>query len=183
MKFDFNLVSYFCFCFFLRNLFLSTQLQFTVIITVPVSSFIGHVLAEFSCFVVEMILLVWLTILFDEQLAQKELQKINLYKAPRDKLVCILNCCKVINNLLVNASLASGQNSPGADEFLPVLIYVTIKVISFSKLFASMNFKEIQVTLKSLHVSVTSKSLHVVSRNLRGLFKIFRLWVITVTSM
>ncbi|KAF3332482.1 Vacuolar protein sorting-associated protein 9A [Carex littledalei] len=59
-------------------------------------------------------------------LAQKELQKINLYKAPRDKLVCILNCCKVINNLLVNASLA-GQNSPGADEFLPVLIYVTIK--------------------------------------------------------
>ncbi|XP_078164519.1 vacuolar protein sorting-associated protein 9A-like [Carex rostrata] len=60
-------------------------------------------------------------------LAQKELQKINLYKAPRDKLVCILNCCKVINNLLVNDSLASGQNSPGADEFLPVLIYVTIK--------------------------------------------------------
>ncbi|KAJ4732436.1 Vacuolar protein sorting-associated protein 9A [Rhynchospora pubera] len=60
-------------------------------------------------------------------LAQKELQKINLYKAPRDKLVCILNCCKVINNLLVNASLASDQNAPGADEFLPVLIYVTIK--------------------------------------------------------
>ncbi|CAK9170823.1 unnamed protein product, partial [Ilex paraguariensis] len=62
-------------------------------------------------------------------LAQKELQKINMYKAPRDKLVCILNCCKVINNLLLNASVASNQNPPGADEFLPVLIYVTIKVI------------------------------------------------------
>lgn len=60
-------------------------------------------------------------------LAQKELQKINMYKAPRDKLVCILNCCKVINNLLLNASIALNENPPGADEFLPVLIYVTIK--------------------------------------------------------
>ncbi|XP_059630843.1 vacuolar protein sorting-associated protein 9A-like [Cornus florida] len=60
-------------------------------------------------------------------LAQKELQKINMYKAPRDKLVCILNCCKVINNILLNASIASNENPPGADEFLPVLIFVTIK--------------------------------------------------------
>lgn len=60
-------------------------------------------------------------------LAQKELQKINMYKAPRDKLVCILNCCKVINNLLLNASIASNEDPPGADEFLPVLIYVTLK--------------------------------------------------------
>lgn len=60
-------------------------------------------------------------------LAQKELQKINLYKAPRDKLVCILSCCKVISNLLFNASADANENLPGADEFLPVLIYVTIK--------------------------------------------------------
>ncbi|CAL0305535.1 unnamed protein product [Lupinus luteus] len=60
-------------------------------------------------------------------LAQKELQKINMYKAPRDKLVCILNCCKVIGNLLLNASVTSNENPPGADEFLPVLIYVTLK--------------------------------------------------------
>uniref|UniRef100_A0A5B7AMT9 Vacuolar protein sorting-associated protein 9A n=2 Tax=Davidia involucrata TaxID=16924 RepID=A0A5B7AMT9_DAVIN len=60
-------------------------------------------------------------------LAQKELQKINMYKAPRDKLVCILSCCKVINNLLFNASIAANEDPPGADEFLPVLIYVTIK--------------------------------------------------------
>lgn len=58
-------------------------------------------------------------------LAQKELQKINMYKAPRDKLVCILNCCKVINNLLLNAT--SDEDPPGADDFLPVLIYVIIK--------------------------------------------------------
>ncbi|KAL1802140.1 hypothetical protein ACET3Z_030787 [Daucus carota] len=60
-------------------------------------------------------------------LAQNELQNINMYKAPRDKLVCILNCCKVINNLLLNASIASNENPLGADEFLPALIYVTIK--------------------------------------------------------
>ncbi|KAL3641333.1 hypothetical protein CASFOL_016301 [Castilleja foliolosa] len=60
-------------------------------------------------------------------LAQKELQKINTYKAPRDKLVCILNCCKVISNLLLDASRASDEDHPGADDFLPVLIYVTIK--------------------------------------------------------
>ncbi|CAJ2644287.1 unnamed protein product [Trifolium pratense] len=33
----------------------------------------------------------------------------------------------VIGNLLLNASLASKDNPPGADEFLPVLIYVTLK--------------------------------------------------------
>ena len=33
--------------------------------------------------------------------ACKELLKINHYKAPRDKLICILNCCKVIFGLLL----------------------------------------------------------------------------------
>jgi len=61
-----------------------------------------------------------------------------MYKAPRDKLACILNCCKVINNLLLNASIVSNTTPPpappGADEFLPVLIYVTIKVwLAFAK--------------------------------------------------
>lgn len=60
-------------------------------------------------------------------LAQKELQKINMFKAPREKIVCILNCCKVITNLLLNASVASDDSPPGADEFLPVLIFVTLK--------------------------------------------------------
>ncbi|KAL9229097.1 hypothetical protein vseg_004607 [Gypsophila vaccaria] len=60
-------------------------------------------------------------------LAQKELQKINMHKAPREKLACILNCCKVITNLLHNAAVTANENPPGADEFLPVLIYVTLK--------------------------------------------------------
>jgi hypothetical protein len=33
-----------------------------------------------------------------------ELVKINHYKAPRDKLICILNCCKVIFGLLFSVS-------------------------------------------------------------------------------
>ncbi|KAJ0963057.1 hypothetical protein J5N97_028179 [Dioscorea zingiberensis] len=42
--------------------------------------------------------------------------------------ICLyLNYCKVINNLLINASITSKDNLPGADDFLPVLIYVNIK--------------------------------------------------------
>lgn len=60
-------------------------------------------------------------------LAEKELQKMNAFKAPREKLVCIFSCCRVINNLLLNASMSENHAVGGADDFLPVLIYVTIK--------------------------------------------------------
>ncbi|XP_004347671.2 hypothetical protein CAOG_04920 [Capsaspora owczarzaki ATCC 30864] len=52
-----------------------------------------------------------------------ELQRMNSYKAPRDKLICILNCCKTIYNVLQNAEGAAA----GADEFLPILIYVVLR--------------------------------------------------------
>ncbi|KAF6155509.1 hypothetical protein GIB67_017864 [Kingdonia uniflora] len=68
------------------------------------------------------------------------LQKIKMYKAPREKLVCILNCCKVINNLLLNASIASNENPPGTDEFLPVLIFVTIKSYFFTNMLSIASF-------------------------------------------
>ncbi|KAJ1927637.1 hypothetical protein IWQ60_002740 [Tieghemiomyces parasiticus] len=51
-----------------------------------------------------------------------ELLKMNTFKAPRDKLICILNCCTVIFGLLKHA-----EGDVGADTFLPVLIYVVIK--------------------------------------------------------
>ncbi|KAL5652933.1 hypothetical protein ACJX0J_038391, partial [Zea mays] len=60
-------------------------------------------------------------------LAVKELQKINSFKAPREKLLCIMSCCQVINNLLLNISMSNDRTLSGADEFLPILIYVTIK--------------------------------------------------------
>ena len=55
--------------------------------------------------------------------AQQELGRIATYKTPRDKLVSILNCCKRINAALSQAS-AGGH---GADEFFPVLLFVTVQ--------------------------------------------------------
>ncbi|XP_006461916.1 hypothetical protein AGABI2DRAFT_178887 [Agaricus bisporus var. bisporus H97] len=54
--------------------------------------------------------------------AQQELVKINHYKAPRDKLICILNSCKVIFGLLRHL-----KKEEGADSFVPILIYVVLK--------------------------------------------------------
>ncbi|KAJ7180776.1 hypothetical protein C8R46DRAFT_593255 [Mycena filopes] len=54
--------------------------------------------------------------------AQQELLKVNHYKAPRDKLICILNCCKVIFGLIRHL-----KKEEGADSFVPILIYVVLK--------------------------------------------------------
>jgi len=56
-------------------------------------------------------------------IAEKELQNIGKFKVPRDKLVCIMNACKIIYNILnqVNGSPA------GADEFLPLLILIVLR--------------------------------------------------------
>ncbi|SMN20472.1 similar to Saccharomyces cerevisiae YML097C VPS9 guanine nucleotide exchange factor involved in vesicle-mediated vacuolar protein transport [Maudiozyma saulgeensis] len=56
------------------------------------------------------------------KLAGKELNKINQYKAPRDKIVCILNACKIIFSILRHFKL----DQDGADSFIPLLIYVII---------------------------------------------------------
>jgi hypothetical protein len=54
------------------------------------------------------------------------------FKAPKDKLVCLLNACNLLLGLLkaasdVRGNNASGGNSFGADEFLPLLIYTVIQ--------------------------------------------------------
>ncbi|KZT69321.1 hypothetical protein DAEQUDRAFT_669973 [Daedalea quercina L-15889] len=54
--------------------------------------------------------------------AQQELLKVNHYKAPRDKLICILNSCKVIFGLLRHL-----HKEESADTFVPMLIYVVLK--------------------------------------------------------
>lgn len=55
-------------------------------------------------------------------LAQKELLKINSYRAPRDKVICVLNCCKVIFGFLKNA-----KGDQSADSFVPLLIYTVLR--------------------------------------------------------
>jgi len=55
-------------------------------------------------------------------LAQQELLKIKSYRAPRDKVICILNCCKVIFGFLRNS-----QHDQSADSFVPLLIFVVLQ--------------------------------------------------------
>ncbi|XP_041429955.1 GTPase-activating protein and VPS9 domain-containing protein 1 isoform X4 [Xenopus laevis] len=56
--------------------------------------------------------------------AQTEIRTISAYKTPRDKVQCILRMCSTIMNLL---SLANEYSVPGADDFVPVLVFVLIK--------------------------------------------------------
>lgn len=56
-------------------------------------------------------------------LAQQELLKINSYRAPRDKVICILNCCKVIFGFL----RTSTKSDQSADSFVPLLIYTVLQ--------------------------------------------------------
>eukprot|EP00794_Sanderia_malayensis_P015998 gene15998-17609_t len=56
--------------------------------------------------------------------AQTELLMINAYKTPVDKLRCVHRCCITIMNLL---SMATPSQTSGADEFVPVLVYVLIR--------------------------------------------------------
>ena len=58
------------------------------------------------------------------ELGGNELNKINRYKSPRDKIICILNCCKVIYGFLKHAIDSTTQ---GADNFIPLLIYIVLK--------------------------------------------------------
>lgn len=51
-----------------------------------------------------------------------QLNKMNSYRAPRDKIICILNACKIIFNLLK----VSNQET-NADAFIPLLILVIIR--------------------------------------------------------
>ncbi|GFE54977.1 vacuolar sorting 9 domain-containing protein, putative [Babesia ovis] len=54
--------------------------------------------------------------------AQEQLHNISKFKAPRDKMVGILNTCR----LIVHALEGTGCSPASADDALPLLIYVTI---------------------------------------------------------
>jgi|Transcript_25295 hypothetical protein len=58
-------------------------------------------------------------------LAIQQLQSIENWKAPKDKLVCILNACRVIHDVL-KRTRDEGGRPLAADDFLPLLIYVVI---------------------------------------------------------
>ncbi|CAG9463441.1 unnamed protein product [Pedinophyceae sp. YPF-701] len=53
-------------------------------------------------------------------MAARELARMAEYKAPRDKLVCMLNCCRLVADAL-------DAKRSGADDFIPLLIYVVVR--------------------------------------------------------
>ncbi|KAG7825760.1 hypothetical protein KL909_000992 [Ogataea angusta] len=60
------------------------------------------------------------------KLASGEINKINNYKSPRDKIICILNCCKIIFGL-IRQQQKMHQIEENADSFVPLLIYVLLQ--------------------------------------------------------
>lgn len=70
------------------------------------------------------------------KLTSEELLKIKTYRAPRDKIICVLNCCKVIfgkkapmvDRADFQGLLRSSKSSDtSADSFVPLLIYVVLQ--------------------------------------------------------
>ena len=63
-------------------------------------------------------------------LAQGELLRMDRYKAPRDKLLCLVNVKTMVEDVVVAAAAASGTPGGGlggADAFFPVLLLVAIR--------------------------------------------------------
>ncbi|ETL50097.1 hypothetical protein, variant 2 [Phytophthora nicotianae] len=58
-------------------------------------------------------------------MAEDELRRINSFRSPGDKINCIVRCCSVIFSVL-NLSRGDSGSRPGADDFLPVFIYIVL---------------------------------------------------------
>ncbi|KAF0684996.1 Aste57867_23025 [Aphanomyces stellatus] len=58
-------------------------------------------------------------------IAQDELRRINHFRAPGDKINCIVRCCSIVFSVL-NLARGDSTNRPGADDFLPVFIYLVL---------------------------------------------------------
>lgn len=89
-------------------------------------------------------------------LAGIELNKMNNFRAPRAKIICILNCCKILFQLI-----KKNDQNQNADEFLPLLIYTVLKSkpsnlysnISFIERFSFAKSSEVEYYLVSLNAA------------------------------
>ncbi|EGR28536.1 vacuolar sorting protein, putative [Ichthyophthirius multifiliis] len=56
--------------------------------------------------------------------AKQQIQNIDFYQTPRDKLTCIVNACKFMSSIISNSS----KNKPtGADDVIPGMMYLIIQ--------------------------------------------------------
>lgn len=60
-------------------------------------------------------------------IAQDELRKMATFKSPGDKIACVVKCAQVIFSVLNLKRGADDTSRPGADDFLPIFIYVVLK--------------------------------------------------------
>lgn len=52
------------------------------------------------------------------------IKMVEKFKTPRDKLVSVLNTCKLVSSMVW---AAARKGITGADDFLPVLVYLVVK--------------------------------------------------------
>ncbi|KAL9648627.1 hypothetical protein ABK040_016259 [Willaertia magna] len=60
---------------------------------------------------------------FSFQRAVDELKKMNTYKTPRDKMICISNCCHIVMSIVKKHV----NSNASADDFIPLLIFTVLK--------------------------------------------------------
>ena len=60
-------------------------------------------------------------------IAQDELRKMATFKAPGDKIACVVKCAQVIFSVLNLQRGSDDTSRPGADDFLPIFIFVVLK--------------------------------------------------------
>lgn len=75
--------------------------------------------------------------------AQQQIAYISAYKTPREKVQCVVRCITSIMNLLQMAS----SRAPAADDLVPVLIFVVIKVSLGSISLGAASVKLMQIVL------------------------------------
>ena len=63
------------------------------------------------------------------------MRRLAAFKMPEDKVQCVTRVATIIMNLL---SLAQDKSVPAADDFMPVLVFVSYK-ISFLRIFFVFN--------------------------------------------
>eukprot|EP00939_MAST-03C_sp_MAST-3C-sp1_P001758 g1758.t1 len=60
------------------------------------------------------------------RLAENELVALRSHKSPRNKMVRVMNCCKLVSDVLKDR-LSSSDTPAGADDFFPLLVMVVLR--------------------------------------------------------
>lgn len=48
-------------------------------------------------------------------------------ETPKEKLICLVNSCRLVSGMVKHNNAEQYKTGPGADDFLPVLIYAVLR--------------------------------------------------------